>query len=81
MRKEEAMKIDLPCCSFKNCKYQSDGNCTKPNEYKMCSKGNIFVMTEKVYEKYPYDDVWLLLQEIVRLGQRINRLYDEFNLN
>lgn len=39
-------------------------------------------MTEKVYEKYPYDDdVWLLLQEIVRLGQRINRLYDEFNLN
>lgn len=75
------MKIDLPCCSFENCKYNQDYNCTKPNEYERCSRGNIFMMTEKVYEKYSDDkDVWLLLQEIARLGERINRLYDEFNL-
>jgi len=75
------MRIDLPCCSFKNCRYNHDHNCTKPNEYEFCSRGNIFVMTEKVYEKYPHDnDVWLLLQEVARLGERINRLYNEFNL-
>lgn len=75
------MRIDLPCCSFKNCRYNQDHNCINPNEYDFCSRGSIFVLTEKVYEKYPYDnDVWLLLQEITRLGQRINRLYDEFGL-
>lgn len=24
------MRIDLPNCGFKNCKYCFDGNCTKP---------------------------------------------------
>ena len=75
------MRIDLPFCSFKNCRHHSDGNCTKPNEYEKCSRGNIFLLTEKVLDKYPNDDdVWLLLQEVARLGQRINRLYDEFDL-
>ena len=81
MRKGVSRRIGLPCCAFKNCRYQFDGNCTKPNEYEMCSRGNIFVMTEKVYEKYPHDnDVWLLLQEVARLGERINRIYNEFDL-
>lgn len=30
------MRIDLPCCSFKNCKFQFDGNCTEESEYDMC---------------------------------------------
>lgn len=76
------MRIDLPICSFKNCIYNSGYNCTKPNEYQACSRGNIFTLTEKVYEKYPNDkDVWMLLQEVVRIGQRINRIYDEFELD
>lgn len=75
------MRIDLPCCSFKNCKYNSDHNCTKPNEYEMCNRGNLFTLTEKVYEKYPDDkDIWVLLQEVVRIGQSINMLCDEFKL-
>lgn len=30
------MRIDLPNCGFKNCKYCFDGNCTKPEEYDRC---------------------------------------------
>lgn len=30
------MRIDLPCCGFKNCKFQFDGNCTNRNEYDRC---------------------------------------------
>lgn len=76
------MRVDLPTCNFKNCKYNVDYNCTKPNEYKVCSRGNIFTLTEKLYEKYPDDqDIWILLQEVVRIGQRINLIIDEFGLD
>ena len=30
------MRIDLPRCNFKNCKYCFDSNCTKKNEYERC---------------------------------------------
>ncbi len=30
------MRIDLPLCGFKNCKYQFDGNCTHEDEYETC---------------------------------------------
>lgn len=30
------MRIDLPCCGFKNCRYSFDGNCTKPSEQEKC---------------------------------------------
>lgn len=30
------MRIDLPGCSFKNCKYCSDCNCTNQNKYETC---------------------------------------------
>ena len=75
------MRADLSSCSFKNCRYNHDHNCTKPSEYDSCSKGNIFTLTEKVYEKYPDDkDVWILLQEVVRIGQKINVIFNEFGL-
>ena len=75
------MRIDLPACSFKNCRYNEDHNCTKPNEYERCSRGNIFTLTEKIYEKYPDDkDIWMLLQEVARIGQNINKIVDEFDL-
>lgn len=31
------MRIDLPLCGFKQCKYQSDGNCTRQIEYDRCA--------------------------------------------
>lgn len=30
------MRIDLPCCGFKNCRHCFDGNCTKPSEQEKC---------------------------------------------
>ena len=30
------MRIDLPGCSFKNCRYNYDCNCTKQAEYDRC---------------------------------------------
>ena len=30
------MRIDLPCCRFRNCRYHFDGNCTKLSEYNKC---------------------------------------------
>ena len=30
------MQIELPRCSFKTCRYQFDGNCTKQIEYERC---------------------------------------------
>lgn len=30
------MRIDLPTCGFKNCRYQFDGNCTNKKEYERC---------------------------------------------
>ena len=30
------MRIDLPCCGFKNCRYCFDGNCMKPSKQEKC---------------------------------------------
>ncbi len=30
------MRIDLPSCGFRNCRYHFDGNCTKLSEYNKC---------------------------------------------
>lgn len=30
------MRIDLPLCNFRNCKYQFDGNCRDKVEYEQC---------------------------------------------
>lgn len=30
------MRIDLPCCGFKNCRHCFDGNCMKPSEQGKC---------------------------------------------
>jgi hypothetical protein len=30
------MRIDLPTCGFKNCRYCFDGNCTNKIEYEVC---------------------------------------------
>jgi len=30
------MRIDLPQCNFKNCRYNFDGNCTNRDKYNYC---------------------------------------------
>ena len=59
-------------CTFEKCRFNLGLQCTVPEEYEKCNRGNIFTLTEKVYEKYPDDkDIWILLQEVVRIGQDV----------
>lgn len=41
------MRIDLPCCDFKNCKFQFDGNCTDRARHEKCEYAGI---VRKLYE-------------------------------
>lgn len=31
------LRIDLPRCGFKNCRFQADGNCVNESEYSRCN--------------------------------------------
>lgn len=42
------MRIDLPLCGFKACRYQYDGNCTKQVEYTKCSYINAVKTLESI---------------------------------
>lgn len=42
------MRADLPCCSFKNCRYCFDGNCRNPIECERCE----FMEQEKIVELF-----------------------------
>lgn len=35
------MRIDLPLCNFKNCRYCFDGNCIEPNKGERCEYDNL----------------------------------------
>ena len=42
------MRIDLPICNFKNCKWESDCNCTNSqNGYNTCE----YILLNKTLEK------------------------------
>lgn len=41
------MRIDLPCCGFRNCKYYFDGNCTDKVKYSDCKMSFL----ENYYDK------------------------------
>ena len=42
------MRIDLPTCGFKSCRYCFDGNCTKKVEYMI---GVSIVNTKNLYKR------------------------------
>lgn len=44
------MRIDLPCCGFRNCRYHFDGNCTKKVEYEKCIMKDML----KAYDDFPF---------------------------
>ena len=52
------MRIDLPTCGFKPCRYCFDGNCTKRMEYDRCEyKMKSIVVRCKDYKyAYYYDE-------------------------
>ena len=44
------MRIDLPSCGFRNCRYHFDGNCTKKVEYEKCIMKDML----KAYDDFPF---------------------------
>lgn len=40
------MRIDLPCCNLKTCRYCFDGNCTDEIKYEQCEYTNAKEMVE-----------------------------------
>ena len=43
------MRIDLPYCGFKNCRYCFDGNCMKPSELEKCEYW--YLLHEEAYQE------------------------------
>lgn len=48
------MRIDLPQCDFKKCRFQADGNCTKEQEYKRCSYIHAIKTIETIMESQKF---------------------------
>lgn len=46
------MRIDLPCCGFKNCRYSFDGNCMKPSEQEKCEYW--YLLHKELYKPEPH---------------------------
>lgn len=58
------MRIDLPGCGFKNCRYSFDGNCTKPNRQEKCEYW--YLLHKELYKPEPErkKGKWLMNGEI-----------------
>jgi len=50
------MRIDLPCCGFKNCRHCFDGNCTKPSEQEKCEYW--YILHEESEKEIPRRVLW-----------------------
>ena len=52
------MRIDLPLCNLKTCRYSFDGNCTRKDKYAWCehtlAKKNAFTELTPKSEGLPY---------------------------
>ena len=58
------MRIDLPQCNFKNCRFSFDGNCTNKIEYDRC--------------EYRIEEDELIKAEPVRHGRWVPLSYDGY---
>lgn len=55
------MRIDLPFCNLKTCKYCADGNCTDKNRYNGCDYARLKDIEEA-------DEIMQIKQEMASLG-------------
>lgn len=63
------MRIDLPQCGFKNCKYQFDGNCNDIKQFDKCLFARLIIEDEFRRLGYPESKVKELAEE-VHLGMK-----------
>ena len=70
------MRIDLPGCSFKNCKYCSDCGCTSQNSYDTCefrkAKEEVEVLNAIIKE-----DCGMLPNYEAYLGNKVRKEFTE----
>lgn len=70
------MRIDLPKCSFKNCKYHLDCNCTSQNRYDTCefreAKEEVEVLNAIIKE-----DCGMLPNYEAYLGNKVRKEFAE----
>lgn len=56
------MRIDLPLCSFKPCKYCFDGNCIKASEYERCEYRMLTEISNIISDDYDINRLKELVQ-------------------
>ena len=56
------MRIDLPLCSFKPCKYCLDGNCIKKSEYERCEYRMLSELRNSIGDDYDPDRLSELIE-------------------
>lgn len=75
------MRIDLPRCNFKNCRYCFDSNCTKNTEYERCgfrlAKSDAIkefaerLKTHIIRPEFPWDDFYVNESDIDNLVKEL----------
>ena len=45
------MRIDMPCCSIKTCRYWSDGNYTSVGRYTQCDYSHLLLFLSGLKEQ------------------------------
>jgi hypothetical protein len=73
------MRIDLPTCGFKSCRYCFDGNCTKKVEYDRCEYGTpVFSIEESdEWNKAKWDSILNRMIELLDFMDERNPIYDD----
>lgn len=56
------MRIDLPLCNFKSCRYCLDGNCTKKPEYERCEYRMFSELREVLGNNYDLEHLKCLIK-------------------
>lgn len=69
------MRIDLPLCSFKPCKYCLDGNCIKKSEHERCEYRMLSELRNSIDDSYDLNR----LKELVKKDRKgLSELHNKF---
>lgn len=69
-------------CKIEFCEFNKDSKCISETTAKGCPFQDAFTcLATKIYSKYPQDpDIWLLLQEVVSMRKKIDKICAEFGI-
>lgn len=67
------MRIDLPCCSFKNCKFCFDGNCTNKTEFERCEFEKLI---EVIGYDYDIDRLKVIVNQCMTMRKEVSQRFE-----